>query len=78
MMARECGQCPRCETVTFRTEGECESKRCMPGESQLRRVKNCQWIERATRDECFECENCGQVVSPMPEGISPLRACRGE
>lgn len=72
------GKCPKCKVVTFRTSGYCSSRTCDFGDCkpELQVVKCCQWKYRQHRDECYECEVCGQVVAPgMPLDVSPLRAC---
>ena len=72
------GQCPRCERVTLRAEGECLSGKCIPGDrAVLQPVAGCEWKARDDESEPLECERCGGTDLPLPLAVEPVRACGG-
>ena len=76
-MRKEIGQCQRCERVSFRTEGACESGQCMESDGAvLQPVRGCEWLEREDEQDMFVCKNCDRWDDSMPRNISPIRACR--
>lgn len=77
MQTKFIGVCPRCKVVTGRTDGYCQSNRCLPGESELEVKPCCQWAERSDESQRLECETCGGTDDPFPLHVQPLRACNG-